>query len=48
LIVASALRSSVSTFLAVCTLVPQLKKMADAYTREVLPPERVQTVPLAA
>jgi hypothetical protein len=48
LIVASALRSSIPAFLTVCALAPELKKMADAYTREDLPPERDQTGRLAA
>lgn len=48
LIVASALRSSIPTFLAICTLAPELKKMAEAYRREDLPPECDQIVALAA
>ena len=48
LIVASALRSTITPFLAVCKLVPKLKEMADAYARADLPPERDQIFPLAA
>lgn len=47
-IVASVLRSSMPTILAVCTLAPELKKTADAYTREALPPQRDQIVRMAA
>jgi hypothetical protein len=48
LIVASALRSTITAFLAVCKLEPKLKEMAAAYARADLPPERDQVFAMAA
>jgi len=39
LIVANALRSSIPTFFSVCTLLPELKKIASAYCREERAPD---------
>jgi DDE superfamily endonuclease len=48
LIVASALRSNVPGFFAVCTILPQLKKIAHAYQRPDPPPDVSPTTALAA
>jgi hypothetical protein len=48
LIVASALRSSITTFFPVCALVPELRKIASTYHRQDLPPDIDQIDAMAA
>jgi hypothetical protein len=48
LIVASALRSSITTFFPVCALVPELRKVASTYYRRGLPPDIDQVEAMAA
>ena len=48
LIVASALRSSITTFFPVCKLVPELRKIVSTYYREDLPPDIDQIDAIAA
>jgi len=48
LIVASALRTSVTGFFPVCALVPELRKIASTYCRRDLPPDIDQVEAMAA
>ena len=48
LIVASALRTSVTGFFPVCALVPELRKIASTYCRRDLPPDIDQIDAMAA
>jgi len=48
LIVANALRSSVTGFFPVCALVPELRKIASTYCRRDLPPDIDQVEAMAA
>ena len=48
LIVASALRSSITAFFPVCALAPELRKMVSTYYRQDLPPDIHQVDAMAA